>query len=238
MLLSAACAPKLPPEAAWEPDARALLDQAGSQFAKKQYEQASKSIDTFMNRYPTSRSRDRALYLMGEIRFSLRDYAKALAYYKEVIEEFPSSSFIIAARYKLGQCHFELKEYDLAIANLEDRSRISDPAQLKRIAEMLSVSYIARKNYLSAAKEYASLAATAQTEQQKAGYRERIREIVDKNLTESELEALTEGTAYPADLAHLKLAGMLIDSSTARPSGLLDYREISHAENTRRDAFK
>jgi ABC-type branched-subunit amino acid transport system substrate-binding protein/outer membrane protein assembly factor BamD (BamD/ComL family) len=237
VLLTAGCAPKLPPEAVWEPEARTLLDQADGLFAKKQYEQASKTVDAFMHRYPASRSRDRALYLMGEIRFSLRDYAKALHYYKEIIQEFPASSFIIPARYKLGQCYFELKDYDAAIANLEDRSRITDPAQLKRIAEILSVAYIARKNYPQAAKEYAYLAAIAQTDQQKAGYRDRVREIVDKNLTEDELRTLADATAFPADLAQLRLAALLIEQQQYRDAirtarGFLE-KFSGHPEKTR-----
>ena len=110
VLLQTGCAPKLPPEAPWEKDARALLDQAESLFNKKQYEQASKTADAFLYRYPTSRSRDRALALLGEIRFSLRDYTKALNYFKELIQEFPASSFVSSAKYRLGQCYFELKE--------------------------------------------------------------------------------------------------------------------------------
>jgi len=216
VLLAAGCAPKVLPEPVWEKDARARLDQADGLFVKKQYDQASKTLDAFLYQYPASKSRDRALYLMGEIRFIQRDYAKALHYYKKVIQEFPASSFIIPARYKLGQCYFELKEYDLAIANLEDRSRITDPAQQRRVAEILSVAYTARKDFLRAAKEYAYLATTAQTDRQKAGYRDRVHEIVDKNLTEQELKTLADETAYPADLARLRLAGILIEQRQFR----------------------
>ena len=121
VLVNTGCAPKLPPEAPWETDARALLDQADSLFSKKQYDQATKTVESFLYKYPTSRYRDRALYLMGDIRLSQRDYNKALTYYKELIQQFPSSSFIIQARFKLGQCYFELKEYDLAwIINDDD----------------------------------------------------------------------------------------------------------------------
>ena len=237
VVLQTGCAPKLPPEPAWEADARAVLDQADSQFNKKQYELAAKTVDAFMYQYPTSRSRDRALYLLGEIRFALRDYTKALNYYKELIQEFSASSYILSARFRLGQCYFEQKDYDLAIANLEDRSKISDPARLKRIAEMLSTAYMAKKKYLPAVKEYTYLLGTAQTEQQKAGYRDRIREIIDKNLTSDELRTLAAQNAYPADQALLRLAAMLIEQR--------DYREAvsvsrsflekypSHPEKTR-----
>src|SRR6185369_7029479 len=90
------CATKLPPpppEPVWETDAHALLDQAEGQFNAKLYDLASKSVDTFLYKYPTSRSRDRALYLSGEIRFTLRDYRKALADYREVIQEYPASTY-------------------------------------------------------------------------------------------------------------------------------------------------
>jgi branched-chain amino acid transport system substrate-binding protein len=237
VVLQTGCAPKLPPEPAWEADARAVLDQADSLFNKKQYEQSSKTVDTFLYRYPTSRSRDRAFYLLGEIRFALREYTKALTYYKELIQEFPASSFVMSAKYRLGQCYFELKEYDLAIANLEDRGKISDPVRLRRISEMLSTAYMAKKKYLPAVREYAYLSGVAQTEQQKAGYRDRIREVIDKDLTGDELKTLAAQNTYPADLALLRLAGMLIEQR--------DYREAvsvaksflekypSHPEKTR-----
>jgi ABC-type branched-subunit amino acid transport system substrate-binding protein len=211
VLFAAGCAPKLPPEPVWEKDARALLDQADDFFAKKQFDQASKAVDAFLYRYPTSRQRDRALYLTGEIRLTLRDYQKAINFYKELIQEFPSSPFIFPAKYKLGLCYFELKEYDLAIANLADRSKITDPAQLRRISEMLGTAYVAKKNYPQAVREYAYLAEAAQTDQQKAGYRDRVREYVDKNLTPEELKTLAAETAYPSDLAQLRFAALLIE---------------------------
>ncbi len=216
LLVPYGCAPKLPPEPIWEKDARALLDQADSLYAKKQYDQALKTVDTFMYRYPTSRNRDRGLYLMGEVHLTLREYDKALANYQELIQEFPASSFILSARYKLGQCYFELKEFDLAIANLADRSRVTDPVQLTRTAEMLSASYLAKKNYPAAIREFTYLAATSQNEQQKAGYRAHIREIVEKNLTEDELRALAAEAAYPADIAQLRLASLLIEQRKYR----------------------
>ena len=207
------CATKLPPppEPVWENDARALLDQAEAQFNARLYDQASKSVDTFLYKYPTSTQRDRALYLSGEIHFTLRDYHKALADYKEVIEKYPSSRYIMSAKYRLGLCYFEFKEYDLAIANLEDRSRITDPAQLKRISEMLSAAYEARKElFCRPSRELSYLCRNrAETDQRKAGYRDRIRELVDKNLTESELkDRLPPGPSYPSDIARLRLAAL------------------------------
>jgi ABC-type branched-subunit amino acid transport system substrate-binding protein len=237
LLLPAGCAPKLPPEPIWEKDARTLLDQADGFLSRKQYALASKTLDTFMYQYPTSRYRDRGLYLMGEVRFTQRDYDKALTYYKELIQEFPASSFILSARYKLGQCYFELKDYELAIANLADRSKVTDPVQLRRTAEMLSAAYLAKKNYLPAAKEFAYLAATSQNEQQKTGYRDRIREIVEKNLSEDELRTLAAETAYPADLARLRLAGLMIEQRKYRDAVAVSKefldRYPNHPEKTR-----
>ncbi|MCK9418332.1 MAG: penicillin-binding protein activator [Nitrospirae bacterium] len=216
VLIPAGCAPKLSPEPTWEKNARELLDQADSLFSKKQYEQSSKTVDVFFSRFPESKHRDRALYLLGEIRFTQRDYPQALSYYKDIIEKFPSSSFIVLARYKLGLCYFELKEYDLAIANLEDRSKVIDPAQLKRSAEVLSAAYVTKKNFLPAVKELLSLTEIAQNERQKTGYRDRIREIVDRNLAEEELRTLADGSSYPADIARLRLAALMIEQRQYR----------------------
>jgi ABC-type branched-subunit amino acid transport system substrate-binding protein len=211
VLLPAGCAPKLPPEPEWEKDARVILDQADGLFARRQYDQASKTLDAFFTRYPKSRHADRALFLMGEIRLTGRDYRQALSYYKELIEKFPASTFIVESKYKLGLCYFELKEYDLAISNLEDRSKITDTARLRRMAEMLSAAYMVKKNYLQAVREFAYLAETSQNEKQRAGYRDRVREIVDKSLSEDELKTLAGGRAYPADIAMLRYSSLLME---------------------------
>ncbi len=143
----------------------------------------------------------------------------------------------MSAKYRLGQCYFELKEYDLAIANLADRRKITDPAQLKRISEMLAVAYEARKNYPRAIKELVYLADTADTGQRKAAYRERVREIVDKVLTEDELKALSAETDYPADLARLRLAALLLEQRQYRSAAgtAKDFLEKypNHPEKTR-----
>ncbi len=236
-LLASGCAPKLPPEPEWEKDARVILDQADSLVAKRQYDQASKTLDSFFSRYPKSRQTDRALLLKGDIRLAVRDYRQALSYYKDLIERFPASTFIVESKYKLGLCYFELKEYDLAISNLEDRSKITDVARLRRISEMLSTAYVVKKNYLQAVKEYTYLAETAQNEKQKAGYRDRIREIIDKNLTEGDLKALASSTSYPADIAMLRYGSLLIEQKNYSDAikvskGFLE-RFPGHPEKTR-----
>ncbi|HTF99648.1 MAG TPA: tetratricopeptide repeat protein, partial [Nitrospirota bacterium] len=211
MLLPSGCAPKLAPEPQWEQDARALLDQADLQYSKRQYDLAAKTVEGFLYKYPTSRSRDRALLRLGDIRLVQRDYAGAVKYFREILQEYPSSPFFLQARYRLGTCYFELKEYDLAIANLSDRSKITDPVQLNRTAQMLAVAYLAKKSYLSATREMVTLVETAQTDQQKSGYRDRVRELIEKNLTEDELKTLSGESAYPADVALLRLAGVALE---------------------------
>ncbi len=241
LLVAGGCAPMLAPEEPWEKDARALLAQAETLFAKKQYDQASRVLDSFFSTYPKSRQADRALNLAGEMRFAVRDYRRALSYYKEIIEKYPASSLIYEAKYKLGVCYYEIGEHDLAIANLEDRTRISDPVKLRRISEILSAAYLTKKNYLPAIRELLSLGESAQTEPQRAGYRSRIREIVEKNLSEDELGALTKSKAYPADAAHLRLIGLMIEQRKYREA-VEKSREFlekfpGHPERTRAEMF-
>jgi branched-chain amino acid transport system substrate-binding protein len=206
---SLGCAPALVPEPQWEKDARALIDHAETLFAKKQYDQASKAAEGFFTSYPESRYSDRALSLMGEIQLANRNYKQALNYYKKLIEKYPGSSLIAEAKYKIGLCYFELKDYDLAIDNLAERSRITEPAKLRRIAEMLSAAYSIKQNYPAALREFVYLADNA-PEKQRSGYRDRIREIVEKNLSESELKTLAAGSTYPSDIALLRLAALQI----------------------------
>jgi branched-chain amino acid transport system substrate-binding protein len=206
-------------------------------FAKRQYDQAAKAADAFFTLYPQSRYADRALIILGETRLARRDYRQALSYYKEIIEKHPASSLAAEAKYKLGLCYFELKEYDLAEANLEDRGKITDPVKLQRISEMLSSVYVIEKNYPKAVKEYVYLAQNAQNEQQRAGYRDRVREIVEKYLSEDELRTLSAGAAYPSDIARLRLAALLIEKRKYRDAIDLSREFLerfpSHPEKTR-----
>jgi len=207
---SMGCAPAMAPLPQWEKDAQALIDHAEALFGKKQYDQAAKAVEGFFATYPESRHTDRALSLMGEIQLTNRNYKQALTYYTKLIERYPSSSLIAEAKYKIGLCYFELKDYDHAIDNLEDRSKITDPAKLRRISEMLSTAYLAKGNYPATLRELAYLTINA-PEKQRSGYRDRIREIVEKNLSESELKTLAAGTVYPSDLALLRLAALQIE---------------------------
>src|SRR5574341_1411315 len=240
--IAAGCAPKLPPEEPWEKDARQLLDQAESLVSKKQYDQASRAVDAFFTGYPKSRQADRGLYLAGEIRLASRDFPRALSYYKEIIEKYPASPLIAEAKYKLGVCFYEIGEYDFAIANLQDRSRITDPARLKRIAEILSSSYLAKRNYAGAVKEFLVLVETAQNDKQRAAYRDRLRELVDKNLVEDDLRALAAGRAYPSDAALLRLTGLMIEQRKYRDAISLSKEFIDrfpgHPEKTRAEMLQ
>jgi len=233
---SLGCAPALAPEPQWEKDAQALIDHAETRFAKKQYEQASKAIEGFFTSYPESRHTDRALSLMGEIQLANRNYKQALNYYKKLIEKYPSSSLIAEAKYKIGLCYFELKDYDLAIDNLADRSKIAEPAKLRRIAEMLSAAYIIKQNYPAALREFMYLADNA-PENQRPGYRDRVREIVEKNLSEIDLKTLAAGTAYPSDIALLRLAALQIEqrnfNDAIRGAKTFLERYPAHPEKTR-----
>jgi branched-chain amino acid transport system substrate-binding protein len=242
VLALTSCAPKLQPEPAWEHDAQVLLDQADSFFAKKQYDHAIKIARDFTALYPKSRHLDRARFLMGEAYFAQRDYQQALGNYQDVLEKYPASLFTTEAKYKLGLCAFELKEYDLAIANLQDRTRVIDPARLVRTAEVLAAAYVAKEAFLPAVKEFATLSVSAPNAQQKAGYRERVRELVAKNLTEGDLTALSEGAAYPADLALLRLAGIMLDQKKYRDAIKLakDFQTKfpAHPEKTRAEMIE
>ncbi len=211
LVLSLGCAAAVPPEAPWEKDARALIDHAEALFAKKQYDQAFKSVEGFLAVYGKSRYADRALSLAGEIQVVNRNYQQALRFYKELIEKYPSSTLIAEAKYKIGICYYELKNYDLAIDNLEDRAKIRDPAKLLRISEILSQSYLVRGRTLPAVREFAYLALNSPSDKQRDGYRSRVRELIDTKLTGDELGVLASGPEYPADLALLRLAGLQIE---------------------------
>lgn len=215
-VLAPGCAPAPRPEAPWEKDAAALLDHAESLYAKKQYEPAAKAVDGFFAAYPKSGQADRARALAGEIQFTLRNYPLALKHYMDLVEKHPSSPLIGEAKYRIGLCYFEIKEYDLAIGNLESRAAVTDPAKLLRISEALSASYLAKGRAPAAVRELAYLSENAPSEKQRIGYRERIRDLIDKSLTDDELAALASDKKYPADIALLRRAALRIETRRYR----------------------
>lgn len=236
-LLALGCAPALQPEAPWEQDAAALLNHAESFSAKKQYEQAAKAVDGFFSAYPQSKQADRGLWLAGDIQFALRNYPQALKYYMELLEKHPTSPRKTEAKHRVGLCYYEIKAYDLAIDNLEDRSAVTDPAKLLRTAEVLSASYLAKGRLLSAVREFAYLAGYAPNEKQRAGYRDRIRDLIEKKLTDEDLATLASGKTSPADIALLRRAGLLIEMHRYRDAiaTAKDFLERfpNHPEKTR-----
>ncbi|MDH4161247.1 MAG: penicillin-binding protein activator [Nitrospirota bacterium] len=236
-ILVLGCAPAMIPEAPWEKDAAALLNHAESLYVKKQYEQAAKTVEGFFVTYPTSRHDDRARSLMGDVQFTLRNYPLALKYYMDLIERHPGSPLIIEAKYRIGLCYFEIKEYDLAIGNLSERTGITDPQKLQRIAEVLSLSYLAKDRLLPAVREFAWLAQNAPNEKQRAGYRDRVRDLIEKRLSDDDIATLAEDKTYPADLALLRRTTVLIEKrhyrdAVAAAKAFLE-RFAAHPEKTR-----
>jgi ABC-type branched-subunit amino acid transport system substrate-binding protein len=237
VILTLGCVAAVAPEAPWEKDARAQIEHAESLLARNQYDQAMNAAQGLLTTYPTSKYGDRALSLIGEVQVSSRNYPGALRSYTQLIERYPGSPLIGEAKYKLGLCHYELKEYDLAIDNLSDRSRITDPVKLQRAAEMLAAANLAKGRNLPAVRELAYLAENATNEKQRPGYRDRVREMVDRKLSEDDLRSLAAAKAYPADAALLRLSGLFMeqrryDDAAAAAREFLS-RYPNHPERTR-----
>jgi branched-chain amino acid transport system substrate-binding protein len=234
---SAACAPAMQPESQAEQDATAFLDRAEAQLAKKQYEAATKSVEAMLQQFPSSRHRDRALFLAGGVRFELRDFGKARPFFQNLLRDYADSAFAPGARYRLGVCAFELKDYESAITNLEAVKASTDPEQTRKTAEMLSSAYLATKRFPAAVRQFVALADAAQIDQQKTAYRDRVRQIVENDFDEKELRSLASGFIYPSDIAQLRLAGQLLDRKkyTDAQSVLRDFIEKfpNHPEKTR-----
>lgn len=70
---------------------------------------------TFLTRYPQSRLKPVAKYILGEFYFRSRKYQPALAYYKWLADSVEPVSFGDSVMFRLGECHYNMGKFNQAL---------------------------------------------------------------------------------------------------------------------------
>jgi len=86
-----------------------LFAEARKHYDAKEYPEAHRLLDAFINRYPKDARAAQALYLQGDSYFLERKYPAAINTFGKVIDLFPKSEVAPDAMYKNGQAFYALK---------------------------------------------------------------------------------------------------------------------------------
>ncbi len=81
-------------------------------------EKATKIIDDYILRNPSSKFGDKILIKKGEIYFNANMYSKAKLAFKEFIATYPNSSLVPSAYYRIGKSALKLGQFADAVFNL------------------------------------------------------------------------------------------------------------------------
>ncbi len=70
---------------------------------KEQWEEAAKTYEALVKKYPKSKKTDTDLYKLGVIYANnLKDYRKSVAAYKKLVSNYPKSSYAIQSTFMIG----------------------------------------------------------------------------------------------------------------------------------------
>ena len=86
-----------------------LFAEARKHYEAKEYGEAHRLLDAFINRYPKDVRAAQALYLQGDSYFLERKFPAAINTFGKVIDLFPKSEVAPDAMYKNGQAFYALK---------------------------------------------------------------------------------------------------------------------------------
>jgi tol-pal system protein YbgF len=90
-------------------NADAVMQEADKRLAEKQYVDARRLYEAFVNRYPKDSRAPKAQFDIGEAYYAENRYANAIGAYTKVIDNWPKSNVVPDAMYKNGISFFALK---------------------------------------------------------------------------------------------------------------------------------
>ncbi len=91
------------------------LIKAGEDLYKnKSYKSAENTLIEFLQKYPDSQKKDRAVFLLGNIMLEQKRYDEAIMYFKKITEEAKNSSYKSKSYYKTAYIYFLKNDYDSA----------------------------------------------------------------------------------------------------------------------------
>ncbi|TBR18017.1 tetratricopeptide repeat protein [bacterium] len=117
-------------------DAKAALD-------KKQYDEAARGFEQYLDRFPKGESADLAGYHLGQARYAVERWEDAARAYAVVLDRFPKSEVTAGSRLRYAQCLLKLKTHvDEAKKYLEsiphDFPKSSEAAKARELLQSLN----------------------------------------------------------------------------------------------------
>ncbi len=105
-VVNATTAAKAPPV---PETADGVFAEAQKRIDAKNWNDARRLLDAFVNRFPADARAAKAQYLIGDAYLSENKYANAIGAYTKVIDNFPKSEIVPDAMFKNGQAFYALK---------------------------------------------------------------------------------------------------------------------------------
>jgi len=108
-----------------------LFAEAQRKLEGREYNEARRRFEAFVNRYPTDARAARAQLSIGEAYFQEQKFANSLIALRKVIDNFPKSEEVETALFKSGQAFFLIKKCTEARTFFQELLRLYPRTRLK-----------------------------------------------------------------------------------------------------------
>lgn len=108
-----------------------LFAEAQHKYDARQFNEARRVFEAFLNRYPNDARAAKAQINIGESYFQEAKYANALVAFRKVIDVFPKSEEVETALFKSGQAFFMIKRCTEARTFFQELLRLYPKTRLK-----------------------------------------------------------------------------------------------------------
>ncbi len=112
----------------------ALFAEAQKKLDARQYNDARRMYDAFINRFPTDARAAKAQVAIGDSYFQETKYANAIIAFRKVIDQHPKSEEVESAMFKAGQALFLIKRCSEAKIYFQELLRVYPKTRLKNDA--------------------------------------------------------------------------------------------------------
>jgi TolA-binding protein len=109
----------------------ALFNEAERKLVTREFNEARRRYEAFLNRFATDPRAPKAQLNIGESYFQESKYANALIALRKVIDNYPKSDEVEAALYKSGQAFFVIKKCNEARTFFQELLRLYPRTRLK-----------------------------------------------------------------------------------------------------------
>ena len=112
----------------------ALFSEGQKKLEARQYNEARRVFDAFINRFPTDVRAAKAQIIIGDSYFQEAKYANAIIAFRKVIDQHPKSEEVESAMFKAGQALFLIKRCSEAKIYFQELLRVYPKTRLKNDA--------------------------------------------------------------------------------------------------------